>query len=124
MQPVPLTRKQGDTWAWQIGWYQPIPGTNPPRPDYTRPVDLTGWTAKVQLKRAYADTVPALALTSSPAVGLTVDGPAGTVAVLASFALTEVIAPGRYMWECEVTNGTDRETIAEGPFVVSAQVIS
>lgn len=121
MQPVPLTRKQGDTWAWQIGWYQPIPGSNPPRPDYTNPINLTGWTAKVQLKRAYADTVPALALTS-PSGGLTVDGPNGAVSVLASFALTDIV-PGRYLWECEVTNGTARETIAEGPFIVTAQVI-
>ncbi len=124
MSPVPLIRKQGDTWRWQVAWYAPIPGSNPPKPDYTNPVDLTGWTAKVQLKQSYEDTTPALALTSSPAAGCTIDGPNGLVSIVASFTLTSAITPGRYLWECEVTNGTERETIGEGPIQVTQQVIT
>lgn len=127
MSPVPLTRKQGDTWEWTVTWSQPIPGTNPPRPDPARPIDITGYTAKVQIWRAASDNTGTalLALTSSPAAGLTVDGPTGKVTVQVSPTLTAAIPPGRWVWECEITRASplDVQTLAEGPFTVTPQLV-
>lgn len=119
---VSLQMKQGDTWTLEVVWYQPIPGTT--QPDLTAPIDISGYTARLQVRRRPGDTAaPALALTSSPAAGLTVDGPAGSVSARATPTQTQAIAAGPWYWECEINNGVDTHTLAEGPLTVQAQVV-
>lgn len=122
MTAVRLEMKQGDTWSLTLTWYQPLPGTT--QPDLTRPVDITGYTARLQVRRHLGDSAPpVLALTSSPPAGLVVDGSAGSVTARASPAQTLPIPAGPWYWECEITDGTDTHTLAEGPLMVRGQVI-
>lgn len=119
---VSLELKQGDTWSLTIGWYQPIPDTD--YPDLSNPVDISGYTARLQVRRRLGDPdAPVLALTSSPAAGLAIDGPAGVVTSRASPAQTSAVAAGSWYWELELTNGTDTHTIVEGPLTVRGQVV-
>ena len=119
---IPLKMKQGDTWKVTLQRFQPIPGTNPPQPDPTRPVDITGYTARLQVKRDATDPgQPVLALSSG--AGITVTGSQGRVDVRATPAQTALIDAGRWVWECEITNGTDTLTIGAGPLTVKAQVV-
>lgn len=122
MAREPLIIKQGDTWTLQVGWYNPIPGTKPPRPDLNSPVDITGYTASlVVVPAADHSATPGLTLTS-PSGGLTVTGPAGTVGVRATPAQTALLAEGFWWWEVEIENGTDTYTLADGPLSVVAEV--
>jgi hypothetical protein len=120
---IPLTMKQGDTWTVQVVWYPPITGTE--QPDLTEdPIDMTGFTAKLQVRRRPGEPgAPALALTSSPAAGLTIDAPNGTITARATPAQTDVIPAGPWHWEVEVTNGVDTYTLAEGPLTVRGQTV-
>lgn len=123
MRVVSLRMKQGDTWAVVIGWYDPLPGA-PRKPDLDNPVDITGYTARVQIRARPGDTgTPLLALTSSPPAGLTIDPTAGTVTVHATPAQTAGMPLGAAHWECEITNGVDTYTLAAGPVTVDPQVV-
>jgi hypothetical protein len=111
-----LRMKQGKTWRISFRWANPD-GT---------PIDITGWTAKLQVRRSPDLTsASALTLTSNPAAGLTVDGPNGTVTGRASPTQTAAIAAGRYVFECEITDGTDTESLTDGamPITVAPEVV-
>lgn len=117
-----LRLKQGDTWDLVVGWYNPLPGTT--KPDLASPINMTGYTARLQIRAQPGDIgTPMLALTSTPAAGLTVNAAAGTVTVRATPAQTAVLPTGVAYWECEITNGIDVRTLAEGPITVEKQVV-
>jgi hypothetical protein len=118
-----LLMKQGDTWTLRVVWWPAIPGTA--QPDLTAtPINLTGYTARLQVRKQPGDADdPVLALTSSPAAGLTIDAPAGSITARAAPAQTQAIPAGPWWWEVEVANGTDTYTLAGGPLTVKAQVV-
>lgn len=116
--PSSTTLVQGDSWEVQVGWYQPLPNG---QPDYTNPNDLTGYTAQLQM-RSRPTANPVLTLTSSPPVGLTVNGTAGTVDIYATPTQTLAIPPGTYQWEIEVDNGTDNYTLTTEIIYIREQV--
>lgn len=115
--------RQGRTWTLQVGWYNPKPLVSPIQPDMTRPIDITGYSAKLWIvpDDDHTDT-PALVLTS-PSGGLVVTGPAGTVDIRATSVQTLTLAEGFWWWELEITNGTDTYTLADGPVAVVAEVV-
>jgi hypothetical protein len=118
-----MTMKQGDTWTVKITWYNPIPGTT--QPDLTNPINITGYTAKLQIRPEPGATGdPVLTLTSGAGGGLTVDGPAGSVSGRASPAQTAAVPAGIWHWGCEIDNGTDRHTLVEQMIVVQPQVVT
>lgn len=119
-----LVMKQGDTWTLQVVWWPAIPGTA--QPDLTAtPINLTGYAARLQVRRRPGDTsTPVLALTSSPVAGLIIDAPAGTITARASPAQTQTIPAGEWWWEVEVSNAVDTYTLADGSLTVKAQVIN
>lgn len=118
------TVKQGDTWAFQVGWYAPlVPITDPPVPDLANPINITGYQARLQVRKGPGETV-VLSLTSSPPGGLTVTGPAGTVDVRATPAQMTAIEPGTWQWEIEIDNSVDRYTLDGGPLAVKAQIVT
>lgn len=119
-----LTMKQGDTWTLRVVWWPAIEGTD--QPDLTAtPINLTGYTARLQVRRRPGDpSTPVLALTSTPAAGLTIDAVAGAIDARAAPAQTQVIPAGSWWWELEVTNTVDTYTLADGPLKVKAQVIN
>lgn len=100
-----LTVVRGDTWDLVVTYRNP---------DNT-PVDITGYDALLQLRRAAGGEI-LLQLTSSPAAGLTVDGPTGSVTVHATPAQMDGVRAGRWRAQMQIErseSGTvvDRRTL-------------
>jgi len=86
-----------------------------------QPMNLTGYTAAMQVCETYDSTSTVLSLTSG--TGITLGGTAGTIAVLVSSTATAAITEGFYQYDLEITSGggvTDR--LLQGKFVVTPQV--
>lgn len=124
MSDVPVYMRQGDTWALRVNWFNPAPGTN--QPDASSPVDITGYSARLQVSSDQsADASVLLVLTSSPVAGLVVQpgGVLGRVDVYAAPAQTLAVPEGRWYWAVEVENGTDKYTLGSGPLTVGRRVV-
>lgn len=116
-----LEMKQGDSWAVQVGWFNPVLGTLD-TPDLDNPIDITGYSARLQIRRSIKDTTTSLLELTSPSGGLAVDGPNGTVTARATPAQTAAVAFGACYWELEIFNGTDNYTLDEGLITVERQL--
>jgi hypothetical protein len=64
------------------------------------PVDITGYSARMQLRKRHASTDAAISLTDGD--GLELGGAAGTVAVTIAADLTSAIAHGKYVYDIEL----------------------
>jgi hypothetical protein len=86
------------------------------------PINLTGYTAALQLRSLPADSATALSLTT--ASGITITGATGLIAVHATAAETSAIDTGRYYYDLEVTAPSTgvKIRIIQGQFTVSAEV--
>lgn len=113
---------QGATWQATVGWYNRVANSDPPVPDYTSPVDLSGFTARLDV-RAYAGAPdPPLASITNVA-GIVIDGPNGLLALTLSAAQTAALPAGVSVYELEVTSpGGVRTRLSAANAVVSAQV--
>jgi hypothetical protein len=58
---------------------------------YNQPIDLAGYTARMQIKGKIADTVSILSLTSSPAAGIVLDNTAKTITITISADQTALL---------------------------------
>ena len=84
-------------------------------------INLTGYSAALQLRDTYADTATDLSLTS--ASGITITGATGTLEVRATAAQTAAILAGTYVYDLEITSGAGVVTrLVQGRIVVSPQV--
>jgi hypothetical protein len=84
-------------------------------------VDITGYTAEMQLRSLPNDRIAVLTLDTTS--GITIDGPSGTIAVHATAAETETIIAGPYYYDLEITSPTDVVTrIVQGELNVNAEV--
>lgn len=85
---------QGETFTtvvtWEIG----------PDADNMEPVDITGYTARMQLRKKHNSPDAAISLTDED--GLELGGAAGTVAVTIAAALSSAIAPIKYVYDIEL----------------------
>lgn len=105
-----MTCQQGATFTKSITW----------KDSAGDPVDLTGYTARMQV-RADPDTAEILELTTSG--GITLGGVAGTIALLASAATTAALAPGIYRYDLELVSGAGVVTrLLQGRFIVDAEI--
>jgi hypothetical protein len=85
-------------------------------------INLTGYTAALQLRSEAASTTAVLSL-SSPSSGITITGATGLVAVRATAAQTGAIAGGVYVYDLEITSSTGVVTrLVQGQINVSPQV--
>lgn len=66
------------------------------------PVDLTGFTAKLQIRLNYADVTPVLALTET--AGITLGGTAGTILCHATTTQVNTISPETYFIGLHITS--------------------
>ena len=84
-------------------------------------INLTGYTAALQIRDTYADSTTDLSLTSTS--GITITGATGTLAVRATAAQTAVIAAGQYVYDLEITSSGGIVTrLVQGKISVSPQV--
>ncbi len=89
----------------------------------TVPVNLTGYTAALQIRSLPEDPTAVLSL-STGGNGITIPTPLnGTVEVQATAAQTRAIIPGTYYYDIEITStGGIVYRLAQGQVVVSAEV--
>lgn len=99
---------QGADWYINFTYQQPN-GT---------PVNLTGYTAAMQLRTSPLAKTTVLSLTTSS--GITITGASGLIAVHATAAQTGAIAPGKYSYDLELYNGGIVTRLVQGTLEVSA----
>lgn len=114
-----LTMYQGASWDYTLTWTT-TSGT------VTSPVDLTGYTARMQVRETQASTATILSLTSGS--GITLGGTAGTILLEASATTTAGVASADtpqavYAYDLELVSGAGYVTrLVEGNFYVDPEV--
>ena len=84
-------------------------------------VNLTGYTARMQVKEKYSSTVKQLDLTTSNG-GITLGGALGTITINATASQTAFILPKEYLYDLELVYASTVNRIIEGKFIVTAEV--
>lgn len=107
-----FTHTAGDTFRRQIEWVEP---------DGVTPIDLTGYTAAMQIRERPGGTVWASSNGASPALTITVATPASGVMVVSGTISQTTPAVG--VWDLQVTSsGGEVYTLVSGSFTVIEQV--
>lgn len=83
-------------------------------------VNLTGYTAALQVRAAYDADTALISLTSGS--GITLGGTAGTIAVTASATVTGAVDAGSYAWDLELYSGVEVTRLLQGSFTVTGGV--
>ena len=86
------------------------------------PMNLTGYTARMQVRQRYVSTTPVLSLTSSPAAGITLGTTNGQIVVTASATVMAGISAGDYRYDLELVSGSVVTRLLMGSFSVKAEV--
>lgn len=90
---------------------------------YNQPIDLTGYTARMQIKAKLADATNILELTSSPAAGITVDNVAKTITVTLTAAQTTQLTFKSAVYSLEmVSSGGIVTEIMNGKLTLDKEV--
>jgi hypothetical protein len=85
------------------------------------PVNITGWTARMQVRERYESDSTLVSLTSGS--GITLGGTAGTIAVYINAATTTGFPAGTHVYDLELINTTGEVTrLIEGKFIVTPEV--
>lgn len=110
-----ITFEQGATFELHVD-YQQSNGD---------PVDLTGWSARMQVREGYESESPLLSLTDGD--GITLGGTAGTIDVLVDDETTAGLPTGvpaaHCVWDLELENPSGRVTrLAGGEALVTPEV--
>jgi len=87
----------------------------------TAPVNVSGYTAALQLRSLPSDSTAVLSLTSGGG-GITVGGANGEFAVHATAAQTGAIDEGTYYYDIEITSSGIVTRLAQGQIVVTPEV--
>jgi hypothetical protein len=97
-----ITLEQGATFDHTLTWT--AGGT---------PVDLTGYTARMQIREEFDSADPVVSLTSSPAAGLTLGGTAGTIRIVITDEQTAAltIEAGVVDLEVQAPSGSVRKVL-------------
>ena len=105
-----FTLDQGSTWTLQIIYNDPS-GT---------PINLTGYTAEMQVRRKFDSDTPVLTLSTSNG-GITIVPLTGTLNLLATDEQTAIDA-GFYVYDLELSIGGTRTRLIQGQVTVSGEV--
>ena len=88
----------------------------------TAPVDVTNYTAELQVRSLPSDPTAVLSLSTTNG-GIAVTGVSGTFAVHATAAQTRVIDEGTYYYDIEITSPSGIVTrLAQGQVIVTPEV--
>lgn len=104
---------QGSVWYLQLDYQNPN-GT---------PIDITGYTGKMQLRSLPEDTTVALTLSTANGA-IVITGATGTINITATSAQTGSVDEGIYYYDVEITDTLTNEVtrIIQGQITVSAEV--
>lgn len=105
-----LTLAQGSTWSVTLT-YKDANGAA---------INLSGYTAAMQVRASHAASTTVLSLTSGS--GITLGGAAGTITITASAATTAAIEAGTYVYDLELTTGSTVTRLVEGSVTVTPEV--
>jgi hypothetical protein len=88
------------------------------------PVDLTGYTARMQVRTAIDAATVTLEATTDDGVNdyITLGGTAGTITIIVPATVTEDLTAGRYVYDLELENSGEVTALVEGAFVVAPEV--
>ena len=84
------------------------------------PINLTGYTAALQLRTSYDAASASLSLTSGS--GIVLGGTAGTIAVTATATETGGLTAGEYVYDLEITSSSVVTRLVQGRITVTPQV--
>jgi len=87
----------------------------------TAPLDITGYTAKMQM-RSYPNSATAVLTLTTENGGITITGATGNIQLHASAAQTSAINQGPYDYDIEIYQGFSVIRVVQGQIEVSAQV--
>jgi hypothetical protein len=105
-----VTMYQGATFDLSLTW-----NVN------SSPVNLTGYTSRMQVRSSFASDTAILNLTSGS--GITLGGTAGTILINATAATTAGVATGQYVYDLELISGGSAVTrLIQGTFIVDPEV--
>lgn len=93
--------------------------------DYTEDgvaVDLTNYSAKMQIRESYNSKIPTVSLTSSTNGGLILGGSDGTIVIYIAHGVTSTITPKDYVYDLIVTAGEEVDRLIEGLFIITPEV--
>jgi hypothetical protein len=86
------------------------------------PVNLTGYSARMQVRENYYSPDALLDL-SSPSNGLTIEELDGIINILVSSVDTSALPPGNFLYDLELeSEGGEVSRIIEGSFIVTPEV--
>lgn len=114
-----LTMYQGASWDYTLTWTTTAGSV-------TTPVDLTGYTARMQVRETQSSTATLLSLTSGS--GITLGGTAGTILLEATAATTAGMASSinpqnQFVYDLELISGAGYVTrLVEGNFFLDPEV--
>ena len=80
------------------------------------PLNLTGFTVASQMRKSYGSTT-AYSFNAS-----VYDAATGKVRLQLSAEQSSLIKPGRYLYDIEITSGTNKTRVVEGLIIISAEI--
>jgi hypothetical protein len=86
------------------------------------PINLTGYTAAMQIRQNYNDSAALITLTS-PSGGIVITGATGTINITISAEQTGSLDEGFYVYDLEITSTANVVTrLIQGQFTVAPEV--
>lgn len=87
------------------------------------PVNLSGYSSRLQVREAHYSTDTIASLTSASAGGITLGGSAGTIDILIEDDETADFSAGTFVYDLEIESvGGIVDRIIEGSFIVTPEV--
>lgn len=91
------------------------------------PIDLTGYSGKMQIKSDYTDNTPTTYLTLSSSLqpdgtGIVMGGVSGTIGIYISAATSSTLTFSEAIYDLEITSGSFVTRLIQGPVFVNKQV--
>jgi len=106
-----ITAEQGSTFTRVLTW----------RDANDALINLTGYTARMQVRTDYASSATALSLTTANGQ-ITLGGALGTITLLVSATDMSAVSAGSYVYDLEMVNGSTVTRLVQGTFTVNAEV--
>ncbi len=86
----------------------------------TAALDLTGYTAAMQVREAAGAATALISLTNGS--GITLGGTAGTIGIVVAATATAAVSAGSYSYDLEINSGGTITRLLEGSFNVTGNV--